>query len=89
LREISTRGVWPDWIEYFLMGVARRSEDARGRAGTINAELAEWQKNVAGESTKTRIRERASFQVSAGIWDAAQNLTRQRVADRLVKIGTA
>jgi len=56
LRGISTRGAWQDWIEYFLMGVARMSEDALGRAGQINAKLAEWQRNVAGESTKTPIR---------------------------------
>jgi len=50
---ISERGEWQDWIEYFLLGVARMSEDALSRAGRINANLAEWQKSVAGESTKT------------------------------------
>lgn len=53
LLGISTRGAWQDWIEYFLMGVARMSEDALNRAGQINAKLAEWHKSVAGESTKT------------------------------------
>ena len=56
LRGISTRGAWLDWIEYFLMGVARMSEDALSRAGQINAKLAEWQKSVAGKSTKTPMR---------------------------------
>lgn len=32
------------------------SEDAVNRAGRINAKLAEWQKSVAGESTKTPLR---------------------------------
>ena len=56
LRGISERGEWQDWIEYFLLGVARMSEDAVNRAGRINAKLAEWQKSVAGESTKTPMR---------------------------------
>jgi Fic family protein len=56
LSGISTHGAWQDWIEYFLMGVARMSEDALSRAGQINARLTEWQKSVAGESTKTPMR---------------------------------
>lgn len=56
LLGVSERGAWPDWIEYFLLGVARMSEDALSRAGRINAKLAEWQKTVAGESTKTPLR---------------------------------
>src|SRR5271154_6306422 len=52
LRGVSERGAWQDWIEYFLLGVARMSEDAVNRAGRINAKLAEWHKSVAGESTK-------------------------------------
>ncbi len=56
LRGVSERGAWQDWIEYFLLGVARMSEDAVSRAGRINAKLAEWQKSVAGESTKTPLR---------------------------------
>ena len=56
LRGVSERGAWQDWMEYFLLGVARMSEDAVSRAGKINAKLAEWQKSVAGESTKTPLR---------------------------------
>jgi Fic family protein len=56
LRGVSERGEWKDWIEYFLLGVARMSEDAVNRAGRMNATLAEWQKSVAGESTKTPMR---------------------------------
>jgi len=53
LRRISERAEWRDWLEYFLLAVARMSEDAINRAGRINAKLAQWQKDVAGESTKT------------------------------------
>lgn len=56
LRGISTRGDWQDWLEYFLTGVARTSEDALRRAERINLKLTEWQKSVAGESTKTPMR---------------------------------
>jgi Fic family protein len=56
LRGISERGAWHDWIEYFLLGIARMSEDALSRAARINAKLAEWQKSVTGKSTKTPLR---------------------------------
>jgi Fic family protein len=56
LRGVSDVGAWQDWMEYFLLGVARMSEDALSRAARINAKLAEWQKDVAGESTKTPLR---------------------------------
>jgi Fic family protein len=56
LRGISERGAWLDWIEYFLLGVARMSEDALRRAGRINVKLTQWQRNVAGESSKTPMR---------------------------------
>src|SRR5882724_7779620 len=52
LRGISERGAWNDWLEYFLLGVARMSEDALSRATRINQLLARWQKAVSGESSK-------------------------------------
>ncbi len=56
LRGVSERGAWQPWIEYFLMGVARMSEDALNRAGQINTRLREWQKAVSRESTNTPLR---------------------------------
>ena len=56
LRGVSARGAWDEWIEYFLLGVARMSEDALSRAGRLNAKLDEWKNIVAGESTKTPLR---------------------------------
>jgi Fic family protein len=41
------------WLEYFLLGMARMSEDALSRAARINALIAEWHQLVAGESTST------------------------------------
>jgi Fic family protein len=56
LRGVSERGEWNEWIEYFLLGVARMSEDALSRATRMNGKLAEWQKKVAGDSTSAPLR---------------------------------
>ena len=56
LRGVSERGAWDDWLEYFLQGVARMSEDALSRATRINGLLIEWRKQVAGDSTATSLR---------------------------------
>ncbi|HEV2718263.1 MAG TPA: Fic family protein [Terriglobales bacterium] len=56
LRGVSERGAWNDWLEYFLLGVARMSEDALSRATRINQLLAQWQKKVSGESTNNPLR---------------------------------
>jgi Fic family protein len=56
LRGISERGAWNDWLEYFLLGVARMSEDALNRATRVNQLLAKWQRKVAGESSSNPVR---------------------------------
>ena len=56
LKGVSERAEWHDWLEYFLLGVARMSEDALNRAARMNAQLAKWQKQVAGESTNAPLR---------------------------------
>jgi Fic family protein len=56
LRGVSERGAWHDWLEYFLLGVARIAEDALHRATRINRLLADWQKNVSGASSKNPMR---------------------------------
>jgi Fic family protein len=93
LRGISERGAWQDWIEYFLLGVARMSEDAINRAARMNAKLAEWQKSVAGESTKTpmRVVELLATNPFITAKGAAQKLgvaftTAQRAIERLEKL---
>lgn len=53
LSAVGKRDAWGDWLEYFLNGVARMSEDALGRAKRINALLAQWRQAVAGKSSKT------------------------------------
>lgn len=56
LRSVSERGEWNEWLEYFLLGVARMSEDAVNRATRINTKLGDWQKKVAGDSTNAPLR---------------------------------
>ena len=94
LRGISERGEWRHWIEYFLLGVARMSEDALSRAGRINAKLAEWQKSVSGESTKTPMRvvellAANPFITAKGIVGklAVAFSTAHRAIDRLERLG--
>lgn len=56
LRGVSELGAWNDWLEYFLVGVARMSEDALSRAMRINHLLAQWQNKVSGESSNNPLR---------------------------------
>ena len=70
------------------------SEDAVNRAGRINAKFAEWQKSVAGESTKTPIRVVELLAANPFITakGCAEKLgvaftTAQRAIDRLERLG--
>ena len=56
MRCADEHGAWNEWLEYFLLGVARSSEDALSRATRINQTLAQWRKKVSGESTDTPLR---------------------------------
>jgi Fic family protein len=94
LRAVSERGAWAEWLEYFLLGVARTSEDALNRAMRINQMLAQWQKAVAGESTSTplRIVELLGANPFITIKGAAEELevaftTAQRAIDKLERSG--
>lgn len=53
LSTVAKKAAWGHWLEYFLNGVARMSEDALSRAKRINALLARWRQAVAGTSSKT------------------------------------
>src|SRR2546422_6031390 len=49
-RSVHERSEWERWLEYFLNGVARQSEDALSRAERINALVARWKDELAGGS---------------------------------------
>lgn len=53
LQEVTEEGAWEYWIEYFLNGVARQSEDVLSRASRINALLDQWRLAVAGWASPT------------------------------------
>ncbi|HEV7507271.1 MAG TPA: Fic family protein [Thermoanaerobaculia bacterium] len=55
LRGITEEGAWEAWIEYFLNGVARQTEDVLSRASRINALLDSWRLAVAGSSTASEL----------------------------------
>ena len=49
LRAVSERSAWADWVEYFLLGIARMSEDALSRTTRINDLLTKWRIVAASE----------------------------------------
>jgi Fic family protein len=55
LQGVTERGEWEAWIEYFLNGVARQSEDLLSRAARINALLDRWRLVAASASSTTPI----------------------------------
>ena len=94
LRGVSERGAWNEWLEYFLQGVARMSEDALSRAARINSKLIEWQKKVAGASTNAPLRVVELLAANPFITanGAAEKLgvaftTAQRAIERLERLG--
>jgi Fic family protein len=94
LRGVSKRGAWNDWLEYFLQGVARMSEDALSRAARINSKMVEWQKKVAGDSTNMPLRvvELLAANPFITVKGAAKKLevaftTAQRAIERLERLG--
>ena len=56
LRAVSEREAWEEWIEYFLLGVARMSEDALSRTSRIHALVAQWRQRLSGETSQTPVR---------------------------------
>lgn len=49
LRHVTARADWEGWVQYFLNGVARQSEDALSRARRINELLEKWRNKLAGQ----------------------------------------
>jgi len=94
LRGVSERGAWNDWLEYFLLAVARMSEDVLSRARRINELLTKWQRQVTGESTNNPLRvvELLGSNPFVTTNNIAENLgiaftTAQRAIERLERAG--
>ena len=52
LLHVNTAGEWPEWLTYFLTGVARQSEDAIDRVTRIKALLAAWRRTASDAGGK-------------------------------------
>lgn len=50
LRGVAEQGDWEGWVQYFLNGVARQSEDALSRAERINQLLTHWREKLSGQA---------------------------------------
>lgn len=50
LRGVSEHADWESWVQYFLNGVARQSEDALSRAERTNQLLTKWPHRLSGEA---------------------------------------
>ncbi|MBU6400707.1 MAG: Fic family protein [Verrucomicrobia bacterium] len=48
LRNVTELADWEGWLQYFLNGVARQSEDALNRAERLNELLEQWRIKLAG-----------------------------------------
>ena len=52
LLAVSQESQWNPWLEYFLNGITRMSEDVLSRAEKINLLLQSWRNKIAGEKPK-------------------------------------
>jgi Fic family protein len=52
LLAVSQESQWNPWLEYFLNGITRMSEDVLSRAEKINLLLQSWRKRIAGKRPK-------------------------------------
>jgi Fic family protein len=76
LLSVSQNSEWNLWLEYFLNGVARMSEDALSRAERINQLIQDWREKVAGQKPKIL------FDV-VGLFAENPFWTTQKIAQRL------
>jgi Fic family protein len=52
LLAVSQESQWNQWLEYFLNGITRMSEDVLSRAERINSLLGIWREQIAGQKPK-------------------------------------
>lgn len=93
LLAVSERGEWEAWVQYFLHGVARQSEDALNRAIRINKLIADWRVAAADVSSKSlmMVLELLAANPFLMVKNAAQKLgiaftTAQRAVEKLEKL---
>lgn len=94
LQGVVERGEWALWLEYFLNGVARQSEDALGRAARTNRCVEAWRKAVADRPSNVprRLVELLAANPYVTLTHAARQLhvaftTAQRAVEQLAQLG--
>lgn len=55
LYNVSVKGMWREWLIYFLNGVALQTKDVLSRAERINDLLNKWKMQVAGSSSNVPV----------------------------------
>jgi Fic family protein len=79
LLGVTERGEWERWLEYFLNGVARQSEDALDRASRMNALLDRWRRETAGSRSPVAGR-MIDFLAENPFWSVKKAAARLKVA---------
>jgi len=95
LRGVTEEGDWEGWLQYFLNGVARQSEDALSCAAKINQLLTAWRQKAAAETSSKvplKLVEALGANPYLTLTGASRQLkvaftTVQRAAERLQKLG--
>lgn len=55
LLAVTTHGAWPEWVAFFLRGVAEQSEDAVTRTRRLQDLQAEWRRRVTTARTSANL----------------------------------
>lgn len=94
LSAVRTHAAWGPWLEYFLNGVARVSEDALSRANRINELLNTWRQAVETDSSRS-VLQLVNLLGENPFWTTGKVASRlgvafttaQRAIDRLANLG--
>lgn len=92
LAAVTEQAAWIEWIEYFLNGVARMSEDALSRAERINRLMQDWRQRIRGGSkVPSNIMRRLEENPYCSVKQVAEKLgvaftTAQRGIEKLVSL---
>jgi len=93
LAAVTHQGAWGEWLEYFLNGIARMSEDALSRAERINTLLVKWHQETMGRSkVPLQILDMIEENPYCSLKQVSTKLrlaftTAQRGVDRLISLG--
>lgn len=93
LAAVTHKAAWSEWIEYFLNGVARMSEDALSRAERINSLVCKWRQQASGSSkVPLKILDLIEENPYCTLKNVSEKLdiafsTAQRGVDKLVALG--